>query len=58
MLLSANGMDVSSALSTATSLFGWVVDCITSNPVMTATFVVSTLIPAGVMVFRNVKHTV
>lgn len=58
MLLSASTMDVSSALTTATSLFNWVIECITANPVMTAAFVVSVLIPAGIMIFRNLKHAV
>ena len=58
MLLSGDGMSVSNALSDATTLFNWVIDCITSNPIMTTAFVVSVLIPAGIMVFHKLKNTV
>ena len=51
-------MNVTSALSDATTLFNWVIDCITSNPIMTTAFVVSVLIPAGIMVFHKLKNTV
>lgn len=51
-------MDVASSLTTATSLFNWVIECITANPIMTAAFVVAVLIPAGVMIFRQLKNAV
>ena len=58
MLMEAGAMSVSDALSTATSLFGWVVDSITSNAILTAAFVVSALIPAGIAIFRHLKNAV
>lgn len=56
--LASSGMNVTSALSDATQLFNWVIDCITANPVMTTAFVVTVLIPAGIMVFHRLKSTV
>lgn len=58
MVLSSSGMNVTNALSDATTLFNWVIDCITSNAIMTTAFVVSVLIPAGIMVFHKLKGTV
>ena len=57
MVLEA-GMTVTKALSDATQLFNWVIDVITSNAIMTTAFVVSVLIPAGIMVFHKLKNTV
>ena len=51
-------MSVASALSDATTLFNWVIECITGNAIMTTAFVVSVLIPAGIMVFKKLKNTV
>lgn len=51
-------MSVSSALADATTLFNWVMDCITNNPIMTTAFVVTVLVPAGIMVFSRLKNTV
>ena len=51
-------LTITDALSNATELLNWVIDCITSNPIMTTAFVVTVLIPAGVMVFHRVKGTV
>lgn len=58
MLLSSGGMSVSNALSSATELFNWVIDCISSNSIMMTAFVVTVLIPAGIMVFHRLKGTV
>lgn len=58
MTMAEDGTSISNALSDATTLFSWVIDCITSNPIMTTAFVVSVLIPAGVMVFHKLKNTV
>ena len=58
MVVEAGTMDVSTSLTTATSLFNWVIECITANPVMTAAFVVAVLIPAGIMIFRQLKSAV
>lgn len=51
-------MNVEGALETATTLFSWVVTTVTSNAILTAVFVVTTLIPAGIMIFRRVKRSV
>lgn len=51
-------MEVSTALTTATTLFTWVIDTITANAILTAVFVVTTLIPAGIMVFKKIKRSV
>lgn len=51
-------LSITDALGYATELFNWVIECITSNPIMTTAFVVTVLIPAGVMVFHRVKGTV
>ena len=56
--LADGGMNVTSALSDATQLFNWVISCITANAVMTTAFVVTVLIPAGIMVFHRLKSTV
>lgn len=58
MVVEAGAMDVSTSLTTATSLFNWVIECITANPVMTAAFVVAVLIPAGIMIFSQLKNAV
>jgi hypothetical protein len=53
-----NSMTIANALADATDLFTWVMDCITSNPIMTTAFVVTVLVPAGIMVFHRLKNTV
>lgn len=58
MALTDTGLSITDALGNATELFNWVISCITSNPIMTTAFVVTVLIPAGVMVFHRVKGTV
>ena len=58
MVIEVGAMDVSTSLTTATLLFNWVIECITANPVMTAAFVVAVLIPAGIMIFRQLKNAV
>ena len=60
MLLEAGsgGVTISSALGDATTLFSWVLDTITSNVILCAAFVLGVLVPAGVMVFRRMIHSV
>jgi|GEM_PF-1602800 hypothetical protein len=58
MFLTEGALSVDTALTTATSLFNWVVSSITSNPILTAAFVVSALIPAGIAIFRHLKNAV
>lgn len=58
MLMENSAMSVDTALNTATSLFNWVVTSITSNAILTAAFVVSALIPAGIAIFRHLKNAV
>lgn len=60
MLLSGGAatMNITDALASGTQLFNWVIDIITSNAIMTTAFVMSVLIPAGIMVFHKLKNTV
>lgn len=43
------------ALSSASTLFTWVLDLITSNPLLATLFACGTLIPAGLIIFSRVK---
>lgn len=54
--LAENALDVTTALATGKTVVGWVLGVITENPILTAVFVLGTLIPAGVAAFRNLKH--
>lgn len=58
LLSSGSTMSVTDALTSATELFNWVIKCISSNPIMLTAFVVTVLIPAGIMVFHRLKSTV
>lgn len=50
--------DVASALETGTKLINWVFTSISSNAILTAVFVVATLVPAGIGIFRHLKNAV
>lgn len=45
-----------SALSSASSLFTWVLDLITANPILATLFACGTLIPAALVIFSRVKE--
>ena len=53
-----NVFDVSAGLDTATDLITWVFDLIAANPILAAVFVAGTLVPCGIALFGNLKHTV
>lgn len=58
MVLEGSSFSVSEALTTATSLISWVFTQISSNSILTAVFVVATLVPAGIGIFRHLKNAV
>lgn len=55
MVLEAGSFDVASSLSTATSVISQVLSWISDNPVLTACFVLGTLVPAGITAFSHLK---
>lgn len=46
---------IQSALSTVSTLFTWVLDLITANPILAVLFACGTLVPAGLSIFSRVK---
>lgn len=53
-----SAFSVTSALQTGTELIKWVLDTISSNPILTACLVVGLLIPAGIGIFSYLKNSV
>lgn len=49
---------VADALTSAKTVFSWVMDIVTTEPLLAAAFAMTVLVPAGVMVFRKIKHSV
>lgn len=47
--------DVATSLSTATSVIKQVLTWVSDNPVLTACFVLGTLVPAGIAAFSHLK---
>ncbi len=54
-LLAENTFDVSTALTTATTVITKVLEWVSSNPILTACFVLGTLVPAGIAAFNYLK---
>lgn len=57
MILSAGSFDVTTSLATATSVISKVLEWISDNPVLTACFVLGTLVPAGISAFSHLKSS-
>ncbi len=57
MFLADAGFSVADSLTTATTVIRAVLGWITDNPVLTACFVLGTLVPAGITAFRHLKNS-
>ena len=55
MLLEAGTFDITTSLSTATTVITTVLKWVSDNPVLTACFVLGTLVPAGIAAFSHLK---
>lgn len=55
MFLAETGFDVTSSLATGKTIISWVLGLISENPVLSACFVLGTLIPAGIIAFSRFK---
>lgn len=53
----AKAMDwLATALESCTTLFTWVINLVTSNALLAIVFACGTLVPAGIGIFRKIKH--
>lgn len=57
MALAEGSFDVAGSLATATQVISQVLSWISDNPVLTACFVLGTLVPAGITAFSFLKSS-
>lgn len=55
MALADGTFDVTTSLTTATTVISQVLTWISDNPVLTACFVLGTLVPCGIAAFSHLK---
>ncbi len=48
---------LTTALETVSTLFTWILNLITSNPILAVLFAAGTLVPAGIGIFSRIKKT-
>lgn len=52
----ALAFDVAEGITTATTVLNAVLGWVADNPILSACFILGTLVPAGIVAFNNLKH--